>query len=352
MGDDVKNRGQRRRWDGGYKHRQRDGKDLFIIEKQVGKKRFHISTRCHSETAAYEHLKRFQADPWAYEAEMKVGREPDATLRLTDELVSEFGEWLLARDRPTTPKYAAEIEARLLDWVEELGGNDLRRLELGKLKAALAKKRGRQHRIIALKSFCSWLRTEKHLLDRRDDVTLDLLVPQAVPEKHKRRKAVPFEHVKSAMTYLAPAYRDCLLLLSHTGWHVSELERFIRDTESGIADGRGEVLGVLQVLHKTGATTRTPILVAGALEAAKRLKERKEVPRKMNSTLRAACRLAGVAEFTFGVMRHSVATWAVEAGTPVEVVAEFLNHKSKKTTETFYVDLAVPTRTVRLPEFT
>lgn len=344
-------KGSRERWDGGYIHRQRDKKQLFIIEKQVGKKRFHISTRCHSYTAAHEHLKRFQADPWAYEEEMTNGRDT-RTFALTDELVEEFGAWLLARDRPTTEKYAAEMEARLLDWVEDLNGADLRHLDLAKLKAALAKRRGRQHRIIALKTLCTWLRTEKHLLDRRDDVTLDLLVPQAVPEKHKRRKAVPFESVKAALKHLAPAYRDCLVLLSHTGWHVSELERFARDEESEVSVGRGEVLAVLQVLHKSRDTTRTPILNQDVLDAAKRLRTRREIPRRLNATLKNACVLAEVTPFTFGVMRHSVATWAVEAGTPVEVVAEFLNHRSKKTTETFYVDLAVPTRTIRLPSLT
>jgi integrase len=222
---------------------------------------------------------------------------------------------------------------------------DLRTLKRLVEKRAIAT----QHRIIAIKAFCSWLREHKFLLERRDDATLDLAVPQAVPEKHKRRKAVEVNRVRAALKHLAPAYRDCLLLLAHTGWHVSELERFVRDADASVTEGRGAVLGVLQVRHKIGHTTRTPVVDKAVLEAAKRLRDRGELPRRLNQTIAAACVAAGVETFTAGVMRHSVATWAIEQGTQAEVVAEFLGHQSKSTTLRFYADVGVPTLPIKLP---
>jgi integrase len=347
----ISTNSKRRTWEGGYVRKMGDGRDLFVIERRLGKKRFHISTRTHHAKAAYEHLKRFEADPFAYEQEMMEGGRASSTpLRITTELVLEFRKWLLTRDRPTTSKYANEMAHRLADWTEDLKSRDLRRLSLPELKEIIAnRKTCRQHRIIALKAFCNWLRTEKHILDRKDDVTLDLAVPQAVPEKRKRRKAVALEVVRAVLDHLAPAYRDCLYLQCHTGWHTTELARFARDPESRIAPGRDGVLCVLQVQHKNGDTTRTPVTDPEAFAAATRIVARGGLPRRMNTALKAACAAAGVPRFTFGVMRHTVATWAVEAGSRPEDVSAFLNHRSKRTTEQFYIDVAVPTLMVKLP---
>lgn len=336
------------RWDGGTIHIQKDGRRLYIIERRRGGQRFHISTRCHTATAAHEHLKRFEADPWGYAQEMREGREPDGGITLTDELILDFRRWQLAR---VTRKHANEMAHRLSEWARDLGGRDLRRLELGLLKAKLAeRKTGRQHRIIALKSLCAWLREEKHVLDRKDDVTLDLAVPQAVPEKHKRRKAVDRERVQAALGLLAPAYQDLLLLFGATGWHVTEMERFIREPESEVVHAkRGGVLAVLVTRHKNRKHTRTPITSAEALAAAERLRARGTMPRRPNAALRRACLAAGVEPFTFGVMRHTVGTWAVEEGALPETVSAFLDHADKSTSQRFYIDVAVPTATVPLP---
>jgi len=332
-------------------HRQQDGQTLWIIERQIHGRRYHISTHTHSLRAALEQLRKFEADPEAYAAAAQ-GTESAASrpLVLTGELVLEYRGWLLQRPRPATLKHANEMAHRLEEWVGDLGGRDLRRLQLADLKAlADGRSTCRQHRIIAIKGLCAWLRQEKFLLDRRTDPSLDLQVPQAVPEKHRRRKAVPVDVVRAALAHLAPPYRDCLLVLGTTGWHVTELERFARAEESRIAPGRGDVLAVLQVLHKTGATTRTPLRDPAALAAAERLRARRQLPRRLNATIRAACLAAGVAPFSAGVLRHSVATWAVEEGALPELVAEFLGHHDKRTTTRFYTDVAVPTAAPPLP---
>ena len=51
-------------WDWGYKSRTKDGRVVYVIEKRIKGHKFHISTHATSESAAYEHAQRFQADPW------------------------------------------------------------------------------------------------------------------------------------------------------------------------------------------------------------------------------------------------------------------------------------------------
>lgn len=338
---------KKERWPGGYVHRQRDGEPLFIIERRVRGRRFHTSTRCRSLKAAMRQLERFEADPLGYRPE---GTEPEAGLVLTAELLLAFHEWQLGKGN--TRRHANEMVRHLADWTEDLGGRDIRKLSLrDDVKPALQRRRSsRAHRIIALKSFFAWLRKERHLLTSAQDCTLDLPVPQAQPAKHRRRKAVALETVRAAAGVLAPAYRDMLVLLCGTGWHVTELERFVRQPESEVVYARREgTLAVLTTLHKGGEMTRTPVADGEVLAAAERLRARGQLPRRPNQALKAACRAAGVAPFTFGVMRHTVATWATELGAAPPQVAEFLGHKDARTTRRFYTDVAVPTVLVPLP---
>lgn len=338
---------RREPWTGGYIHWQKDGRPLYIIERRVHRERFHISTRCHSLEAAEKQLRRFEADPLGYSP---AGDANSLPLRLTAELGDKFHDWQLAKGN--TAKHANEMANRISDWMEDLQGMDLRKLSLrDHIKPALDRHKGsRAHRIIALKSFYAWLRKERHLLTSAQDPTLDLPVPQAVPEKQRRRKAVDFENVRAAAQHLAPAYRDALVVLAHIGWHVTELERLIRDPESEIVHVRRDgVIAVLIVRHKIGDKTRTPVTDRAVLAAAERLRDGGVVPRRMNDALKLACRAAGVPEFTYGVMRHSVATWAVDQGSDPKDVSAFLNHRDPRTTARFYTDQSIPTVTVTVP---
>ena len=344
---------KRERWDGGYIRHETDGRRTWVIEREVGGERFHLSTRCHGERAAYEALKRFEADPRAYRAEMAGAARPEAQrLMLTAELVLQYRQHMLTRARPTTPRHAREMAHRLSEWTEDLAGRDLREVQLQELKAAVAARRTcKQHRIIAIKGFCAWLRQELCLLGQREDPTLDLVVPQAVPEKQRRRKAVEVERVRAALKELPPDYQDCLAVMAATGIHVTELERFIRAPDSELVrpPKKGRVLAVLVTRHKSGDWTRTPLTDPDVVAAAGRLRARGAVPRRMNAELRAACERAGVVPFTYGVMRHTVGTWAVERGALPAEVKEFFHHADDRTTRRFYVDAATPTNVVPLP---
>lgn len=335
------------RWPGGYIHRQADGRLLFVLERRVKKHRFHISTRCHNLTSAMKQLERFEADPFGYSP---AGEQKAEALRMTADLIDEFETWSVDV-RGNTQKHANEMSNRLLDWIVDLNNADLRGVTLREhIKPALERRKtSRQHRIIAIKSFYAWLRKERHLLDHAEDPTLDLVVPTAVPEKRRRRKAVERERIAAVFNQLEPVHRDCLLLLVATGWHVTELERFIRQDASEIVvqpEG-ADSLATLVTRHKGGETTRTPIGFPEHLEAAQRLRAGRVVPRRLNDAIKEACRKAEVAEFTLGVMRHSVATWAVQSGARPSEVSEFLQHKDPSTTRNFYIDVSAPT--VRVP---
>jgi integrase len=352
----------KRRWKGGYIWRDGDGRETFVIERRVRKKRFHISTRCTEEDAALEHLRRFEMDPANYRPEGVIEQQ----VLLSVELITEFHTWSVDV-RGNTEKHATEMTKRLNEWATVLDGIDLRRVTLrDHVRPALAQWKGAQHRIIALKSFYAWLRKARNVLTSAEDPTLDLPVPQAQPEKYQRRKAVSWQQVQDTFAQLAPAYRDVLQVLAATGWHVTELERFVRDGDSRVVrppipvfDKRGrQVLAVLVTRHKSGKQTRTPIVEHAHLAAAERMKARGDMPRKLNEALLSACDAAEGAAltknfahevrepFTCGVMRHSVATWAVELGASPQDASEYLGHEDKRTTERFYVDLYVPTATI------
>ncbi len=330
------------RWLGGYTRRDLKGRVTYIIEREVGERRFHISTRCHDKEGALKHLARFEADPGAYRPAGVVAREG---LHITADLVDEFSKFQTKKE--VSAKHRHYTEVYLLQWLEDLDGRDLRALNLGELKTMIDNRKVcRPARIAALKVFCSWLRREKGLLKTAEDTTLELAVPQARPEKRLRRKAVEWNRVRKVAKKLEGISRDCLALLCATGWHLSELTRFAAAGELAPGVRKSRVLAVLTTRHKGGELTRTPLQHEAHVEAARRLLKAGSVPQRLDEHLAAACAAAKVESFTLGVIRHSVATWAVERGASPDEVARFLGHRDRRTTERFYIDLRVPTVTV------
>jgi integrase len=295
-------------------------------------------------------LEAFEKDPIGYQP---LGHhEADSPVYLTADLCDEFWWWQL-ETKGVSRRHANEVGKRLEHWIEDLGHVNLKRATLrDHIKPALDRRATmRGHRISTIKAFYAWLRKEKNLLAHHQDPTLDLPVPQARPEKRKRRKAVELERVLAVMEYLEGPYRDIMVLLGATGWHVTELYRFVLDERSEIIYAqRAGTIAVLITQHKNRDFTRTPVTDPDVLAAAERLRARGHVPKRPNDALKEACRKARVPEFTFGVMRHTVGTWGVEQGASPERVSEFLQHKDKRTTQNFYIDVAVPTATIDLPK--
>jgi site-specific recombinase XerD len=332
----------------GYVHRQRNGKPVFIIEKMVGGRRFHVSTRANNITAATEQLARFQSNPEAYQPSGSGGRP----VRMTAALVLEFRRWQHEQKRVST-KHGRDVAKYLADWMEDIGARDVRALDPAGLREMVGRRSAQAHRIAALKVFVGWLRLERGLVRHHQDATLDLQIPQSTPEKHRRRKVLDFTAVEAIMPHLSTDARACVTLLCATGWHRTELDRFAR---VGELQPRDDGSAVAVTPHKSGDLDRKG-LAGEAIEAAKHLRERGCVPQRLWREMHAASKAAGLPRekwVTPGVFRHSVATWAVEDGASIEQVSKFLGHKDPRTTRRFYVDMrepvaAVPTRLPHLP---
>lgn len=338
----------------GYVHRQKDGRPLFIIEKQVtvpdGKggtvrHRFHVSTRAHSLKPALEQLKRFEGDPFAYNP---VGGDLRAPLMLTTDMATSLHDWQIANGR--SAKYAREVFTWLKRWGKALRGLNLRRLNIARDVLPVLDEAGGARRplMAALKTLFSWLRTERHELTSAEDPTRDLRLPKTTAAKHRERQVVDIGRVRKASKHLDGAYLDALLFQMGTAAHITELERFIRDARSQLvvlprakrlADG-SKCLAVVMLWHKTKKWHRIPLTQRQTVEAAQRLRARGSVPKDLNGHLYAACDRAGVPQFSYK-LRHSVLTWGRKRGASREAAAEFAGHESMSTQEV-YVDLDLP----------
>jgi hypothetical protein len=353
-------KGNREVWPGGYIHRQQDGRPLYIIEREVNGRRHHRSTRTHSLKAAMKHLERFEADPASYRPQ---GVEEEDPVQLTADLVAEYQRWQI--NKGISERHARDVAKRLANWIEDLDGTDLRKVSLrDHIKPALAKRvTMRAHRISTIKSFYAWLREEKHLLTSANDPTLDLPVPQSVPEKRKRRKALDINHVQKVAGLLGPVHRDVLIVLAATGMHFTELERFASSPESEIDyRKRGTTIASLVMRHKNRDTVSVAVVDRDVLKAAERLRELGRIPTERpegadywmrpNEAIAFLCarHRPALTPFTLGQMRATVGTWLAEQGMTREQVAAFLHHKDPRTTARFYLDIEVPTVPVAPPK--
>lgn len=323
-------------WEGGYIRHGKRG-PTYMIDRRVSGVRFHISTKCHLRSAALKHLERFEADPDRYSpADGRVG------LAMTAKLVLEYRDYQLDVKRVTGP-WANDVGRMLADWIDDLAGKDLRKLNLAThIKSALARRVSTpHHRVTALKGFFRWLRQEKGLLKHHEDVSLDVPMPKIHAAKLTRKKVVSAERVRACIRAMPLPYQDALLVLVGTGWHVSELRRFAFNGELVRSTQKG-VLAVAVTTQKTKRLTRTGIRLAETLAAAERIRKAGHVvcDKVLNTHVARACKAAEVDTFTVGVLRHSVATWAIEAGAHMKTVSEFLDHQSEATTRNFYVDSA------------
>lgn len=328
----------------------------YVIREQAKGRRYIVTLRrgC-TEDEALDELRAFRKDPAAY---VKEARTPVAEpVHLDDVRLLGFLTW--SRDEiRNTPKHVHDQKTYLEWWQDRIGGVDLRGdLSLSKLHDALSGATCRQQRIAAVKRFLSWLR-KTGAIEASHDPTLfgALPVPASKPAQHRKSKVVPQEHVALVLERLGGrVWRDILVIQAGSGWHTSEVQRF---AEAGTIEPlpRGvEQDGVAAVLvcpqRKSGEVQRTRVS-ASVLEAAKRIRAHGTFSRDVyDQALERACRAVkrpdgeiGIPPFTGAMMRHSVATWAIERGSDPASVAAFLGHKSPATTRKFYAVHASPTK--------
>lgn len=299
-------------------------------------------------------LARFRADPAGYRpAAQELAEREAAAVRLDPRRVDGFLDYLEKGGR--TPGYRADVTTYLADWAEVLAGRDLRSLDGKAVRKLLADwPAARKHRIIAFKSFCSWLVDEGEL-DPAANPGRWLTVPS--DRRTHELKAHSLEAVEKLYSVLPTQYvRDVLCLQAKTGMHGTEVARLagglgtLREVEDC-----APIAGTIAFKHKTGAL-HVVSLDAQTLAAAQRLIVVGRAPSR--HTIHEAVDLAaeknkgkGVVALDFGALRHSFATWAHErgeefrpkgVGVPLEKVAERLGHTNTRTTRLHYLDVSVP----------
>jgi integrase len=329
-------------WLGGY-IREGARAPTYIIEKWVKGVHFHVSTRCHTERAALAHYARFEADPRNYDPR-GTPRAEDSAVRMTTDLIDAHEQYQLEVKR-NTAAHAASVAEYLAQWMGAFDGRDLRTLRAVDLRQLLAKwPTAQRYRAGAIKAFLRWLREERDLLSTGEDCGRDFRIPPATPAKLRRKRAVEFADVEAVLALLRGQARDVLRVLMATGLHVSELRRFAVEGEMFAPTPSNAAAGVLANLamrHKSGQLHVVALREQDAVDAATRIRAAGVIPfhGQLAAELHAACAAAGVEQFGLGVMRHSVASWLARAGVPLPAIADFLGHRSARTTQLFYRDL-------------
>lgn len=329
-------------WPGGRIWEGADGTRTYVIRRKVQGRAYEVSTRCTQLRSAMSQLERFEKDPAGYEP----GGPADHVV-LDVEMVKAFLRWS-RDDKGNSIQWVAQQKRYLAWWAGKLRGRDLRRVSLrDHIRPALDSTPNERQRIEVIKALYGWLRKARHVITAAEDPTYgSLSVPQGRPEQWVTPKVIPREHHEKALAHMGPVWRDRLTVLAGTGWHVTELQRFARSgivapLPSTASHEHGAHAVLVCPRRKSGEMQRTPVS-SDVAEAGRRVIAAGGFSVVwFHKVITAACRAGDVPVFSPGRYRHSVATWAVEAGADPAAVAAFLGHKSVSTTRRFYATLAV-----------
>jgi hypothetical protein len=190
----------------------------------------YVSTREHTEDGAL-----------AWMIREKVGGAVAAP-PLNDQWIAEYVEHCRTKGQDRQSVLAKERQ--LAEWRERIG---VRKTTLPVLAEISKKMSGARNKVAALKAYFTRLRQQGRV-QRQHDPTLDLAKPSAPSSDWDR--LVPLESHAKVVAELDPRWGDLLVVLLGTGWHVSELLRFVR---GGSIDG--DVL--VWPRHKSGEPHRT-----------------------------------------------------------------------------------------------
>src|SRR6202158_3171126 len=342
------------KWAGGRTYRKHDGSVSWFLEKMVHGVPYTMALDATSEREANAELALFRRDPARYltkaQSTAKLERE---IVQLDVATVARFLAHLSSEGR--TKRYRENLKTYLSQWAEQLAGRDLCEVSTQDLKNALRRwPTGKKNRIIAIKSFCSFLREEDATLPFSQDPTLALKVPPARPERAVRRKGYTMEHVQRLYRAIGDqSVRDVVVLLAKAGMHATEVDRIARgEGEVTPVSGDGEIAAALRFVHKSGRV-HTQSLDAQALAAAQRLQVRRAAP--VDSWCRKVVRRAAKSTrcdiIRFGQLRHSFVAWArtygaevrpASGGVPLSAISAAIGHASMLTTSRFYDVTPIP----------
>jgi integrase len=351
------------RWEGGRIAQLGNEDRVYVIEQMADGERYSIALGAIGEKAALKLYESFRRDPEAFMKE-RTGEAQLDRPGLDTVTIQAFLDHLKSENR--TLLYRQNLHHYLGQWKDWFRDRPLADVSTAELAQAILEWRtAARHRIIALKSYASYLRKKMHRLKLADDPTVSLQVPQAVPEKSIRAKGYTMEHVALVYRHIDEQHvRDVIALRALTGMHESEASRIaLGKAEIRAVQVKCEIAGVIRFPHKRGEIHAQSV-PAQALAAAQRLAARRwrgKITTVNNRAIRreltAACARASeatgkpVALLMPGELRHSLVTWARQFGREVrppgggvslDQIADAIGHKSKQTTTRFYDGTQVP----------
>lgn len=312
-------------WEGGSVVQAASGKTVYYIRRRISGTLYEVSTRATKLKAALEHLKRFEANPAAYTPEGDAG---PTGLVLDEELIEKhIADSKMAG---TSAEWRAKKKKYLTWWSAKFDGRDLRTLTLRDLQLSLDGVKARHHRAAVAKALFAWLR-QTGRITRKDDPTLDLKIEQPKPAAWQgRNRAISRADFDATFAKIrSDTYRDVLRALEGTGAHVNEVYR--------LASGEGEIgSDTLGLSHKLGHLHRMKVSPETVAAAKRLLAGGGFSVSRFAKAVRRAAKEAGVAPWSPGGMRHSVASWLFASGSRLEEISAWLGHLSPATTRKFY----------------
>ncbi len=313
------------RWAGGRTYENvRSGRGtIFVIEKNVHGARYSIPLGVGDKQSAEAELALFMRDPVLYKAQhqTRTATQPEG-LRIDDASIRQVIEALRQENR--TESYLKDVARCLADWADELRGKPLQAVTKSDVERILRKNKARNHRLAALKSFCTHFTKAGDLAAAQNPAAL-VEIKAPPPGKLKKQKGYSMEVVAQHYGALdtQPA-RDLLLLRAKAGMHGSEVERIAAgDCHLREVDGGGtEICAVVSFIHK-GRHEHAVSLDGQMYAAVKRLMSSKYAPGKgtMGKALkRAAVRLGKKVPYLLASeLRHSFISWATAEGEKITV---------------------------------
>ncbi len=407
-------------WDGGFVRSGKNGRPTYYIRRSVDGKRYEVSTGKHTEGDAKEELREFLRDPEGY---VSGGNAEGEALYLTPDLIQRFLDW---SEKPTSeggkgnsPKWRTRQKKLMEWWTANLADHRGRALDLRRVSRSRhiipvldgVKEEGKppaewknppagdkRHKKEVIKTFYRWLWAVEDLIKSSDDPVRDMPVGQGRRAQVEGgvNKMVPRNNLEVVIDHLLDRdsiYGHALVVQADTGWHITEVCRFVESGDIEAVPSHLEQDGAVAVLvgplHKKKAPHRTKVnqraftsarlLVEnavvwprecqmqgcknthyarglctthwetwkdGVLKVApvnwRAMKRRSLSYANYVKAVKAACDQLGIPRFSPAWMRHTNLSLAVGVGHTHEEAGESVGHEDGDMARLYYAPTATP----------
>lgn len=313
------------RWEGGRIKLLSDGRRVYYIRWR----RIERSTGATSRHAAMEQWRRFQGNPAAW----TPGGAPRGEVLSVKEHLDAYLDY--CREEKHNSSNWVYQKRRYLEWWRDALPGDCRLWTRERVLSALEGQPVKHNALAALKAWAAWLRNVRGVLTKAEDVTVDIAIPALKPAQWRGPpRAIPRATFDATLAKLGEPWHTVCEVLGATGMHTTECLRLAR--------GHGGMIGgALEILHKSGRRHRMQVSLETASAVARLQRHGGFSVSRLMKAVRTACVEAKVEPWAPGALRHSCATWLIEAGGSIDAVATYLSH-DPATLKRYYSAAAIP----------